>query len=207
MGCIYKFTNIRNNKVYIGQTCGPIEDRIAQHKWSAMHGVETYLYNSIRKYGMTCFKIDVIEECDDSLLNDREKYWINYYNSYNNGYNLTPGGDGNQQFNYKEIADKYLELKNQQDVAKFFHCGIKVVQKACKTYNIKLASKEIKRKKSNKGCSVARIDPDTKEILEVYSSLKEIDDKYGDKSTISKVCRGERKKAMGYGWQYIKDPG
>ena len=44
-------------------------------------------------YGINHFKIEIIEECDNSLLNDREKYWIQYYNSLINGYNATLGGE------------------------------------------------------------------------------------------------------------------
>lgn len=36
----------------------------------------------------------MLEECEISILNERERYWIKCYNSYEEGYNLTPGGDG-----------------------------------------------------------------------------------------------------------------
>lgn len=47
------------------------------------------------KFGKENFIIEEIEQCDNSKLNERERYWIDYYDSYNNGYNLTLGGAGN----------------------------------------------------------------------------------------------------------------
>ena len=46
------------------------------------------------KYGVDKFFIDAIEECDDSIINNRERYWIKYYNAKRGGYNITNGGDG-----------------------------------------------------------------------------------------------------------------
>ena len=53
------------------------------------------LYQSIRKYGLDNFIFEIIEELEDySIAAEREKYWIQYYNSYKNGYNESLGGDG-----------------------------------------------------------------------------------------------------------------
>ena len=48
---------------------------------------------AFRKYGLDNFIFEVIEECDKNRLNEREIYWINYYNSYYDGYNETLGGE------------------------------------------------------------------------------------------------------------------
>ena len=50
------------------------------------------IYRAMRKYGAGIFHIEQIEECENSKLDEREKYWIEYYDSYKNGYNSTPGG-------------------------------------------------------------------------------------------------------------------
>lgn len=47
----------------------------------------------MRKYGINNFHIIEIEECNNDNLNEREKYWIKYYNSVENGYNATYGGE------------------------------------------------------------------------------------------------------------------
>lgn len=52
------------------------------------------LYQAIRKYGVENFSFEVLEECDISLLDEKEVYYINLYNSYKEGYNATLGGQG-----------------------------------------------------------------------------------------------------------------
>lgn len=96
---IYKFTNKINNQIYIGKSID-IDYRIKQHFQNAFRntkGNKEYnkpLYQAIRKYGSDSFLIEIIEECAINQLNEREKYWIDYYDSYKNGYNCTIGGDG-----------------------------------------------------------------------------------------------------------------
>lgn len=138
MGFIYKITNICNNKVYIGQTSRSIEERFNGHLHAAKSNSSFYLHNAMRKYGFENFKVEKIEECEDILLGEKEKYWIQYYNSFENGYNMTLGGEGALRYNYKEIADKYLELQSEKKTKDFFNCSNYVVQQACKKYNIKI---------------------------------------------------------------------
>ena len=54
-----------------------------------------YLYRSIRKYKLENFKFEILEECSVEKLNERERFWIKYYesNDIDKGYNLTSGGD------------------------------------------------------------------------------------------------------------------
>lgn len=88
---IYKITNKINNKIYIGQSQN-IFSRWAEHRYEAKTNMKP-LYKAMRKYGIENFIFEIIEECEIEKLNDREVYWIKYYDSYNKGYNLTPGGD------------------------------------------------------------------------------------------------------------------
>lgn len=118
---IYKITNQVNGKVYIGQSKN-IKDRWRNHKTRAFNDYESNscyeypLYRAIRKYGLENFSFEIIEECLPSELNEREKYWIKYYDSFNleNGYNQTQGGDAVGHFNVlnpitlKEIIDLLL---------------------------------------------------------------------------------------------------
>lgn len=95
---IYKIANKQNNKCYIGKS-NNIDRRFRDHKRIAFQEDDKEynkaLYQAFRKYGLDNFTFEVIEELKDySLSGEREIYWINYYNSYNNGYNETKGGDG-----------------------------------------------------------------------------------------------------------------
>lgn len=89
-GVIYKITNKRNGKPYIGQTTRSVEQRFKEHAKS------NYLIGkAIRKYGKENFTIEIIEECETpEQLNEREKFWIAFFNCMSpNGYNLTDGGN------------------------------------------------------------------------------------------------------------------
>lgn len=92
---IYKITNLVNGKLYIGQTKN-IKNRWYEHCLESVHNKKNQiLYNAMRKYGINNFKIEIIEGPIKNY-NEREKYWINYYNTYldrTKGYNMTPGGD------------------------------------------------------------------------------------------------------------------
>ena len=93
-GLIYKFTNKLNNKIYIGQTTQTLEQRINKHLQQLND--ETYFHRALKKYGINNFNIEIIEQnIPLSELDNREIYWIKYYDSYytsNKGYNLTKGG-------------------------------------------------------------------------------------------------------------------
>jgi len=89
---IYIFKNKINNKVYVGQSKHPTK-RKNEHLSCARDGVDSKLYWAIRKYGEDNFIFEIIEECEDETTNQREEYWIKYYDSFENGYNLTTGGD------------------------------------------------------------------------------------------------------------------
>ena len=88
---IYKITNIQNNKVYIGQTIRPVKDRFHRHINDALNNIlDTHFARAIRKYGKDNFIIETIDEAINQIeLNKKEQYWIQYYNSIQNGYNET----------------------------------------------------------------------------------------------------------------------
>lgn len=102
---IYKITNKVTNDIYIGYSYNYLK-RWYFHKWNAKQGVDTYLYRAIRKYGVDNFCIDVLEECDNSLNEQQERYWIQKLSPR---YNMTEGGDGGRTADssrYKEGMKK-----------------------------------------------------------------------------------------------------
>lgn len=92
---IYKITNKINSKCYIGQS-NDINRRWRQ-ELSPNAKLNPHLARAFEKYGTDNFEFEIIEECQRELLNEREQFWINLYNSSdkNFGYNKTLGGDGN----------------------------------------------------------------------------------------------------------------
>lgn len=95
MAYIYKIYNDVNSNVYIGQTIKTIEERFSEHIYKS-HSEKTHppLHQAFIDLGEDKFHIELIEECSEDNLDEREKYWIKYYNSYQNGYNATIGGSG-----------------------------------------------------------------------------------------------------------------
>lgn len=92
---IYKLTNTKNKKVYIGQAVS-VSDRWKQHVKRGV-GAETptrnKLYPEMQEYGPELFTFELLEECPKDQLNAREKYWIEYFDSCTWGYNSTKGND------------------------------------------------------------------------------------------------------------------
>lgn len=94
MGLIYKITCSVNSKVYVGQTTKTLAERWMMHLVHVRTGRRCALQNSIRKHGVGNFKIELIEQCSDEALNNREVYWISILGSAEplKGYNRTQGG-------------------------------------------------------------------------------------------------------------------
>ena len=200
MSYIYKITNTENNHMYIGKTDRTIQERWKEHLKDANRPnfKSRPLYCAINKYGKDKFVIEEIEECPSDIADEREVYWIEYYGSFRNGYNATKGGDGKPYLDYELIYRTYLECKSRTKTAEILHLDRSNVGKI------------IAGLKDNpySNCEalfkpVARLDKNTGEILEVFSSVTEADQKYHCNRHIGSVCQGKRKTAGGYGWKYI----
>lgn len=141
MGYIYKITNNINGKVYIGQTIKTVEKRFRQHinNSNKPYFSQIILYKAMNKYGIENFSVEKIEEIDNSLLDEREKYWIAYYNSYLDGYNSTLGGRATQLYNWDDddIIEKYQELKSARKVAQLIGCDHSTIDRILNIHGVK----------------------------------------------------------------------
>jgi len=86
---VYKHTSKTTGKSYIGVTKNTIESRWNQHKYN-----DSDFGRAIREYGTDDFIHEILEDGikDSELMFEREKYWIKYYNTYLDGYNMNEGG-------------------------------------------------------------------------------------------------------------------
>ena len=138
MGIIYKATFQCNNKSYIGQTTGTLEKRKAEHFRDSQRKT-TYFYCAIKSHGWEDLKWEIIEECPNEKLNEREIYWIDYYKTYMNfsdskGYNMTLGGESGTPpifFSTQEEINKLLEeYKEYGDIGyltEMYNCSYTVI--------------------------------------------------------------------------------
>lgn len=125
---IYKITNKITNKVYIGQSID-IKLRWAVHKQPSNYFDPTNdnyyrkIYTAFREYGIENFEFSIIENCSKEQLNEREIYWINYYNSFYDGYNMTLGGEGGnipsdkKIYQYDRFGNFIQEFMNVREAA------------------------------------------------------------------------------------------
>lgn len=141
MGFIYKITNKLNNKIYIGQTIKTVSKRFQQHKNNSNKDYfsQIVLYKAFNKYGIENFTCETLEEVPNDKLDEREKYWIEFYDSYFNGYNSTLGGRTTQLYNWDtdDIIEKYYELKSARKVAKEIGCDHSTIDRILNENGVK----------------------------------------------------------------------
>ena len=143
-GFIYKITNRVNNKVYIGQTRFTIEHRFKQHikNYNIEHRKQA-LYLAFDKYGIENFVVEQVEECPIEKLDEREIYWIAYYDSFKNGYNSTLGGKSGCKYfftdnQYEEIRNLYLSGFTIKKIAQLYNVSSETMRSLLKTMKVKM---------------------------------------------------------------------
>lgn len=113
VGYIYIYTNVKNGKVYIGQTTD-IVNRKSAHKYKAsIDRSNNKFYNAVRKYGWDSFTFNILVTIQSENIKDLtifldavETFYIWKYNSFKQGYNSTAGG---HCYRGKEISEKFRE--------------------------------------------------------------------------------------------------
>lgn len=121
---VYYIRNNINNKYYIGQSKN-INLRKSKHFSELRHDKHRnrHLQNAFNKYGEKNFSFSLIKACKPKYLNRFEKLYIKIYNSYNNGYNLTIGGElppivdkeNNPFFNHNHTLESCIQMSNNQN--------------------------------------------------------------------------------------------
>lgn len=225
---IYLITNLINGKQYVGQTIKGYLKRWESHCTYANRNKTDrqspqLIDKVIDKYGVENFKIELLEIVPIEQKDEKEQYYIQKYDTYNNGYNLTIGGDFNPMFDDK-VKQHHLEVMQSTQMR------TKMSESVKKAYTDDLRkwfSNDTKQKWNNKSedekaktiigftnynnsrkQKVAIVD-ENDNILEVFDSCADAC-KYCDKPTkeaghILLVCdkfnkNGKRAKHFGYCW-------
>lgn len=213
---IYKITNQINGKCYIGQSINILQ-RWKQHRTNAAVRTEA-LYLAFQKYGIENFSFEILEECSEEELDQKEQYYISYFNSYKNGYNMTQGGQNNKEFYSSEIFKLWDEGKTIFEISSILGISRSTIYSRLNNYSNYRKEESNKRggKKSYQtmilnGTLPQHMQP--KQICQYdiwgnkireWPSAHQIERELGiDNSLIGRVIKGEYKQAGGYQWKLI----
>lgn len=166
---IYKTTNLVNGKIYIGK------DSKNDPKY---YGSGLVLNQAIKKYGIENFQKEILEYCDSKEnLNNREKYWIKFYNSTDRaiGYNLTDGGDGGDLIKYLDNKEE-INKKRSNSIKEYYVKNPEAKKK--RSENIKKRWEEEGRKekmsKKMRGREINWKGKISKKVKEYYKNNKKV---------------------------------
>ena len=195
-GIIYKITNKLNSKVYIGQTIQTLRNRWYRHcakNCTSQAERNMEIKRAILKYGKENFTVEAIEECDSKKLDDREKFYIRYFDSYHNGYNSTEGGQHGakplqtSEETQKEVIELYKSGFSLRDIGKEYTIDKATVKGILKAYKISLrTSRTYKLSQEDRERIIVRINNgiSRKQIMEEY---------HISKSYLSQLITGHRR--------------
>ena len=213
---IYKIENLLNHKIYIGQAIN-IKQRWINHKKSKDNCA---IHLAFKKYGIDNFSFEVIEECPIELLDEREIYWIQQFNSFENGYNMTLGGGGSLKKAvqcYNEQGEFIKEYSSISEAALDTNTTSEKIISVCQHYPQRFFAGEYQWKYSSddetiimprkKQMSREIYQFDVKGIfIQKFNSITEAAKQLNiDKSKICACCNGRQKTAYGYQWSYTSD--
>lgn len=206
---IYKITNKINNKIYIGLTTRTLETRWKEHLRHSSQKIDI----AISEFGKENFTIEQIEECPNEMLDEREQFWISYYNSFNDGYNLTAGGRDNKVILRPDKVEEVLTFWNngcgQKRITELTGLNVETVR----NYLLKngVTREDIKQRQGqliskSRAKFVNQYDLDGN-FIKTWSSLIEAARSFNGVTgaNITSVCKGKRKSAYGYKWRYANE--
>lgn len=222
---IYCIENKETHKKYIGQSIN-IYYRWSKHKGELNNHIHDndYLQKAWDKYGQECFDFYILEECDVKDLDTKEIYYINYYDTLNHdkGYNLKYGGQDGVVGEYgnnkrkQSLKKAYqnpdlIELRRNAALKQWSNPDIKI--KIMGQNNVmygKTHSEEARKKISE--AQKGRISPQRNttpvlcvELNKFFSCSAEAKKELNINSSILEVCKGKRKTAGGYHWQFVME--
>ena len=175
-GIIYCYHCICTGKKYIGQTAQE-EMRRSRHI-SDSKKMYSKFYNAVRKYGWKNFIYGVVDEYDIQYLDEKEIYFIDYYDTYKNGYNMTLGGQGRKKYDVIfETYDEYYQfyrknnLEKIKEKSKKYYQNTKDKKKEYYENNKEYRLKYLEEWRKNNKDKIRQYTKENKERLKEYNKL------------------------------------
>lgn len=197
MAFIYCIKNDINDKVYIGKTVYTVNQRFKRHLQDARnHKCNSKLHKAILKYGEEHFYPIIIEECSDKEVFDKEKYYIQLYDSVKNGYNISYGGEGESQVDFQEIEQLFLQGKYIKEIAKITGHTTKTISSRLKAagYTIPSTTKGMTPTNKGEGVHIQFQNLEFSSLTTLAEYLKENVDVFKDKEIIT-IIKGISKNS------------
>lgn len=182
---IYKITS-PSNKIYIGQSTKPVEDKIYSYVLCERYTTsKRKIVSAIKKYGWDNMTFEVLEENNQwskEELNGREIFWISYFDSVNCGYNMTKGGDGVDSACAKQLAlAHHRNMSEEKKEARKKNCSIGQLQR----FKENPESELTKKRKSDSHKGVYRIESPDGRIWETDIGLKDFAEKFKNELNVN----------------------
>lgn len=207
MGYIYRIYNDINEKNYIGLTTNTVETRWKKHLANSSL-VQYHLYDAMRLYGVEHFFIETVEKVEDNSLAEREQYWIQYYDSFYNGYNETQGGEGNQLYNKEDFYRLWNEGYSIGEIASQINCARSTVYEALLDYENYTVEESLKRRAIKNQKRVCQFDLRGNQVA-AYNSVKEAEEalNIAGSGTIGQCCARKpgHKTVKNYFWLWEEE--
>lgn len=190
---IYKFKNKINGKVYIGQTTKPLRKRVIQHMTNSRPNTKchkTYFHNALNKYGIQNFDLTIVERCCSvEELDEREIYWIAYYNSTNKqyGYNIDSGGSKGKIT--KRLSTEHKQKLLEANLGK--HRSESTKKQLSNTHKTKWKDPEFRRAHISSIMKIAGIN---KKPIYQYSLSGQFIQKWESTQSVCKFLYGNERK-------------
>lgn len=217
MYSVYKHTNKKNGKSYVGITSMAPKDR-----WSNGHGYrqQKKFYNAIVKYGWDGFTHEILATCKDKeTAYELEIALIKKYDCVDNGYNVSDGGDSMDYAFQRFAVDKYepstgkfiCTYESVSEAAKDTMSSDSHISECCRGKHKTAAGygwayhgeQYIPPSAYYRYCRVEKIDTDTGAVIETYDSQREAAEKNGlSMATINICCKGKQATGGGFIWRY-----
>lgn len=206
---VYKVTNNKNDKVYIGITTDSIHRRKSDQISKAKNGYSGKLYNAIATYGAECFKWEQIDTASSmGELAQKEKNYILKFKAKEEGFNSDSGGGIQKKvYHYTLKGDYSGEFGSLAEASDYFDIPKKKVSKICNsvTHKFKLGYLSYDKKNDFKDSRTKKVSQYSLDgnLITSFNSIVEASRLTGvNKTSIAKVCRGSRKKAGNFLWKF-----
>ena len=215
---IYKFTNKENGKVYIGQS-KHIYQRYGLHYNIAFGTKADELlteFDRALRQTPNAFEFEIIEECAENELNNREQEWIRYYQEQGEVYNTQIIPKVYQFSLTGELIGSYLgyseaarAVNKPEGKANIYHCCKGTIKTA---YGYKWSYTNAITDETNKSTtpsrqwrSVVQMNNEG-EVIQTFPSIREAARTMGvSEASIRHACTGRSKSCKGYVWKYNEE--